>query len=137
MGWLIIATLVTGVSIAVIGLLGEPQTASKNRPFPSNEIDEALVRATPMATILPTPAPAEPYAGPSQAFRSRGGIVIARCEAGLVILRAWSPAPNFHIKSVDRGPGRRGRIEFESDRSEVNVEVLCSPSGLPVHKVTD
>ncbi|MFJ2031012.1 hypothetical protein [Streptosporangium sp. NPDC087985] len=152
-GWLITGSLATTAGVAVINLLGESLTSSAHRPLSSAEIGEALAAGTPapeahptavtshptVVTSHPTSTPAVP---PIPKDRSRlisteGGTVIARCEKGLVTLRSWSPAEGFQIKSVDRGPDDRARVEFESDETKVKVEVRCSSSGSPVHTVDD
>ncbi|MFD8559085.1 hypothetical protein ACFV1N_17530 [Streptosporangium canum] len=156
-GWLIAGSLATTTGVAVIGLLGESLTSSAHRPLSAAEIDEALAAATPAAAIHPTAVTAHPTpdathptaatppasaapAGPSERsglISTEGGTAIARCEKGLVTLRAWSPAQGFQTKDVDRGPDRRVRVEFESEETEVKIEVWCSPSGFPVHTVDD
>lgn len=153
-GWLITGSLATGAGVAVINLLGEPLTSAAHRPLSSAEIGEALARTTPAAVRHPTstPRPAStPTASPaaeaaedaedaedrSRLIGTEGGTVIAWCEAGLVALRSWSPGEGFQVKSVDRGPDERARVEFESDETKVKVEVRCSPSGSPIHTVDD
>lgn len=149
--------------MAVIGLLGEPLTGSALRPLSSAEINEALAGTTPQAVAgptadpAPTPAPpasstsvspaptptpsssasAAPVTGRSGVIDTAGGSVIARCEDGLVTLRAWSPAQGFHVEKVERGPADRARVEFESDETKAKVEVRCSADGSPVHRIHD
>ncbi|MFC7644108.1 hypothetical protein ACFQX6_27755 [Streptosporangium lutulentum] len=146
-GWLITGLIATGAGVTVIGLLGEPLTTSALRPRSPAEIDEALARTTPQAAATPTspspspsastPPPAEPVAGRSGVIDTAGGNVIARCEDGLVTLRAWSPAQGFHVDKVERGPVGRARVEFESDEAETKVEVRCSADGSPIHRIHD
>ncbi|GAA4221362.1 hypothetical protein GCM10023075_09780 [Streptosporangium album] len=144
-GWLITGSLATVAGVGVINLLGEPLTSSAHRPLSSAEIGEALARSTPAAASHPasTPRPTStPAVSPGSKDRSRlisteGGTAIARCEEGLVTLRSWSPKEGFQVKSVDRGPDERARVEFESDETKVKIEVRCSPSGSPVHTVDD
>ncbi|WP_068922031.1 hypothetical protein [Planobispora rosea] len=160
-GWLVTGALATGAGVAVIAFLGEPLTASAHRPLSSAEVAEALARttpsvspstiATPSTTATPLPSgdpvptgastPAPPAAGPSTG-RSRvigtaGGSTIARCDDGLVTLRAWSPAQGFRVDDVERGPAARARVEFESDETDVKIEVWCSADGSPVHRSHD
>jgi hypothetical protein len=158
-GWLITGFLATGAGVAVIGLLGEPLTGSALRPLSSAEIDEALAGTTPQAVAGPASTPASPVpsmsaspdpsaspvpstsvapvTGRSEVIDTAGGSVIARCEDGLVMLRAWSPAQGFHVDKVERGPADRARVEFESDETDVKVEVRCSADGSPVHRIHD
>ena len=82
-------------------------------------------------------ASAAPVTGRSGVIDTAGGSVIARCEDGLVTLRAWSPAQGFHVEKVERGPADRARVEFESDETKAKVEVRCSADGSPVHRIHD
>jgi hypothetical protein len=136
-------------------------TPSALRPLSSAEIDEALAGTTPQAVATPASAPAspvpstsaslvsdpsaspapstsaEPVTGRSGVIDTAGGSVIARCEDGLVTLRAWSPAQGFHVDKVERGPADRARVEFKSDETDAKVEVRCSADGSPVHRIHD
>ncbi|GIH77608.1 hypothetical protein Plo01_40370 [Planobispora longispora] len=163
-GWLVTGALATGAGVAVITFLGEPLTASAHRPLSSAEVTAALARTTPSASrpaAVPSPAatppetplpsgdpartgastPAPPPGGPStgrsRVIGTEGGSTIARCDDGLVTLRAWSPAQGFRVDDVDRGPAARVRVEFESDETDVKIEVWCSADGSPVHRLHD
>ncbi|MEV4376428.1 hypothetical protein [Streptosporangium sp. NPDC049644] len=152
-GWLVTGLLATGAGVAVIDHISEPLTTAGLRPLSAAEVDEALVLASSLpgapstaptavggAGNTPSPAPtasATPAAdtGKSRVIATAGGRVIARCENGLVTLRSWSPAQGFQVDDVERGPDARARVEFESEETEVKVEVHCSADGLPVHRV--
>jgi hypothetical protein len=57
---------------------------------------------------------------------SRGGTVVAECTAGQVYLRSWSPASGYHTDEVDRGPDSEAEIRFDSESTEVKVDIRCS-----------
>ncbi|WP_326637343.1 hypothetical protein OG884_26735 [Streptosporangium sp. NBC_01755] len=108
----------SGVTSDPAGSASEP-TVAESAPQPA-----ATVTATPVA---------EP--GESRVITTAGGRVIARCKDGLVTLRSWSPAQGFQTDDVERGPADRARVEFESEETEVKVEVNCAADGSPVHRV--
>ncbi|MFC4059425.1 hypothetical protein ACFOWE_14050 [Planomonospora corallina] len=152
-GWLVTGALATGAGVAVVGFLGEPLTASAHRPLSPAEVRQALARAAPPGTASgstpgttasprdavgsPAPSASGALAGRSKVITTAGGSVIARCDGGLVVLRAWSPAQGFRVDDAERGPAARVRVEFESDETDVEVEVRCSAEGLPVHRIHD
>ncbi|WP_433375521.1 hypothetical protein [Streptosporangium sp. CA-115845] len=104
---------------------------------PAESASESTVAESapqPTVTVTTTAAPvAEP--GESRVITTAGGRVIARCKDGLVTLRSWSPAQGFQTDDVERGPADRARVEFESEETEVKVEVTCAADGSPVHRV--
>ncbi|GAA3445198.1 septum formation initiator [Planomonospora venezuelensis] len=109
-------------------------------PVPSGT---ALPSATPVpsGSAAPTPPPAGP-SGRSRVIGTAGGNVIARCDGGLVTLRAWSPAQGFRVDDVERGPAVRARVEFEADDDDagiddLRIEVWCPAGGSPVHRISD
>jgi hypothetical protein len=116
-----------------------PASSTPASPAPSSP---APVPSTPAS---PAPDPSSPVSSPSAApvtgrsgvIDTAGGSVIARCEDGLVTLRAWSPAQGFHVEKAERGPADRARVEFESDETKAKVEVRCSADGSPVHRIHD
>lgn len=148
-GWLVTGLLATGVGVAVIDRLSEPLTTTGLRPLSAAEVDRALVLASSLPgtpSNVPSAVPdagrtsrSEPTAtttpGRSRVITTVGGTVIARCEGGLVTLRSWSPAQGFQVDDVERGPDDRARVEFESEETEVKVEVHCSADGSPVHRL--
>ncbi|GGK72024.1 hypothetical protein Ppa06_30240 [Planomonospora parontospora subsp. parontospora] len=122
------------------GSTSAPETGST----PSDTSSAPVTGSTPSGTPSATPvgdASAPPATGPgngrSRAITTAGGNVIARCDGGLVVLRAWSPAQGFQVDDVERGPAARARVEFESDEADVKVEVRCGAGGLPAHRVHD
>jgi len=160
-GWLVTGLLATGAGVAVIDRLSEPLTTAELRPLSAAEVDKALALASSLPGASPTASPtvsstasttapdagrtprpepavtATPVADPgrSRVIITVGGRVIARCEGGLVTLRSWSPAQGFQVDDVERGPDDRARVEFESEETEVKIEVHCAADGSPVHRL--
>lgn len=135
---------------AVAGPTADPAPTPASRapstpasPDPSASTPESPVPSTPASPASdPSASPgpstsAAPVTGRSGVIDTEGGSVIARCEDGLVTLRAWSPAQGFHVEKVERGPADRARVEFESDETKAKVEVRCSADGSPVHRIHD
>lgn len=150
--WAATALAATGAAVAVIGLLGNGITGTDGHVLSAGEVRSALATAatrTPSATGTPTGVPtgtptgsptstgAPPSATPSRTprdklIRSAGGTVIASCDGGLVTLRSWSPAQDYSVDSVDAGPAREAKVEFEPDEGEdVELTIVCS-GGSPV-----
>ncbi|WP_146178046.1 septum formation initiator [Nonomuraea fuscirosea] len=142
--WAATALAATGAAVAVIGLLGNGITGTDGHVLSAGEVRSALATAatrTPSATGTSTGTPtstgAPPSATPSRTprdklIRSAGGTVIASCDGGLVTLRSWSPAQDYSVDSVDAGPAREAKVEFEPDEGEdVELTIVCS-GGSPV-----
>jgi hypothetical protein len=111
-----------------------PASSTPAAPAPSTPASPAPDPSSPVSSPSPSAAP---VTGRSGVIDTAGGSVIARCEDGLVTLRAWSPAQGFHVEKVERGPADRARVEFESDETKAKVEVRCSADGSPVHRIHD
>jgi hypothetical protein len=56
--------------------------------------------------------------------------VIAVCTAAGAYLTSWSPAQNFQVGDVRRGPARVARVDFEFGLTEVQLGVVCH-NGVP------
>lgn len=57
--------------------------------------------------------------------------MVVRYRPGEVTLQAATPAPGFAVEIDDGGPPRV-RVEFESDESDVRVEVRWEDGGLDI-----
>ncbi|GAB1690495.1 hypothetical protein [Krasilnikovia sp. M28-CT-15] len=70
----------------------------------------------------------------TRSFRTRGGTVVARCEAGRVEIVAMSPLSGFAVHERDQGPRAQAEGEFRGTADEhdrVRVRVTCT-AGRPV-----
>ncbi|MFI7634396.1 hypothetical protein [Nonomuraea sp. NPDC049400] len=133
LAWAATAVAATGAAVGVLALLGTGLTGDSGHVLSQAEVRAALStatqRATGPATAL-TPGTATP--SPGKLIRSPGGTVIASCAGDLVTLRSWSPAQNHSVDTVEPGPAREAKVEFEPDEGEeVELKITCS-SGRPV-----
>lgn len=124
-----------------------PSTSHSGKPKPSPTKTSGAGGATsPSPTTSPRPTKsASPSASggssggsgssaQTRVLTSRGGSVVASCQAGQVYLRSWSPAAGFAVDEVQRGPADTAEIKFRStggQDDEVGMHLSCR-SGVPV-----
>ena len=149
-GWFAAATAATGAGVAVVGFVGGGLAGPTGQVLSAAEVRQALSAPVagpgPSAPVpssgpaTPAPSSVSPSAPPkpqvTQVINTAGGTVVARCEAGQVTLRSWTPAQGFEVDDVERGPAERARVEFETEHDEIKVEVRCDPRGRPVHTLS-
>ncbi len=111
----------TGVpSVGITNSPSGPQKQPPNKPAgPST--------GTSISATHATPSPSDPV----RLLTSPGGTVVAVCTAGGVYLVSWSPAQNYGIHEVRRGPTTVAHVSFDSRRDTVTVWVDCFNGGLP------
>lgn len=149
-GWLVAAFVATSAGVAVLDLLGSSPTGAAGHALTPEEVRAELAAASPRpplpsSALSPARPPGKssgksPEASPSASDRTKvlstdGGTVVAACQDGLVRLRSWSPAQGYSVDDVEPGPGGKAVVEFESDRSDLKVEIWCGADGLPAHAV--
>lgn len=62
--------------------------------------------------------------------------MLARClEGDRAELVSWSPAQEYQVDDLRRGPGASAGIQFESDSQEIDVLITCA-AGLPTGHIT-
>ncbi|MEV0232403.1 hypothetical protein [Nonomuraea sp. NPDC050786] len=131
LAWAATAVAATGAAVGVLALLGTGLTGDSGRVLSQAEVRAALNTAT-QRTMSPPSSPAT--AAPSttsqgKLIRSLGGTVIASCEGGLATLRSWSPAQNYSVDTVEPGPAREAKVEFEPDKGEdIELRIVCVAS---------
>jgi hypothetical protein len=107
----------------------EPRRTPSTRPTPTR---------TP--TTSPTASPRPSRTPATRLFASAGGTVVARCAptayGWAAFLVSWSPAQDYSVRSVDRGPGRFAGLRFASDARDYEVSVGCS-RGVPFQRVEE
>ncbi|GAA3087731.1 hypothetical protein [Streptosporangium carneum] len=138
-GWLATASVATVAGVAVLSLLGGSLTGAAGHALTAQEVRAELAAASPRPP-LPSSA-ASAGASPDASARTKvisvgGGTVVAACQDGQVRLRSWSPAQGHSVDDVEPGPGPEATVEFESDGSDLKVEIRCGSDGLPVHTVS-
>ncbi|GAA1284339.1 hypothetical protein Psi02_33750 [Planotetraspora silvatica] len=153
-GWLTVGLIATGAGLTLTTLLGESITELGSRPLSADEVQRALETsdATPTATpqaaspsppsptaSVPSPSASPRRAGTARVMTLSGGVVVARCSAGVATLESLTPAPGYQVDDAERGPGDRVRVKFESEErhgSKSEIEVRCS-GDRPVETVKD
>ncbi|MDP9843798.1 hypothetical protein [Streptosporangium lutulentum] len=133
-GWLATALVATAAGVTVLNVLGGSLTGAGGHALTPEEVRAELIAAATRPPLPSSAASPEPSA-PAKVLSTGGGTVVAVCQDGLVRLRSWSPAQGYSVDDVEPGPARQTEVEFESDRSELKVEVRCGADGLPVHTV--
>lgn len=147
--WLAGAAVATGGTLVAISWIGQGISTAPVRTLSVDQVTNAL------AGISPSPDgtgddPAGPASGPAAAspaqsasrsaggattsppttLTSAGGSLIAVCTAAGAYLTSWSPAENFQVDEVQRGPARVARVVFQSGSTDVYLGVVCH-DGLP------
>ncbi|HET6728422.1 MAG TPA: hypothetical protein VFG96_03325 [Jiangellaceae bacterium] len=151
-GWLVIAALAAGVTLATVSVLGSGIFGGSTQTMSQEEVDRALAVATvspePGTTSPGTTSPPAPTgtSAPSSTIdrsgsdptvvSSAGGRVIARCTGPEAEVLSWTPAQGFRTKKVELGPAPDVRVEFESDDRDVKVELRCE-DGNPTAVIDD
>jgi hypothetical protein len=139
-GWFAAAILAVLVGLVAISVIGDGLTAPTLRPISEAEVARQLAdepSAAP-APSSPSPSPAAASATPATAaprsFTTRGGSVIARCDAGRAVIVSMAPAQGFAVHERDRGPQddeAEGEFRSTADgHDRIEVEVRCT-GGVP------
>jgi hypothetical protein len=141
-GWLATALVATVAGVALIGRLGESLSGPSGDVLSAGQVRQALATITTASPAYATP-PAAPSTtrpapdatvtpGPSSRTKlitTRGGVVMASCHGDQVTLHSWSPAQGYEVDDVDPGPDDEAEVIFESDDSETEIKVHCTPAG--------
>jgi hypothetical protein len=143
-GWLTVGLIATGAGLTLTTLLGDTITGTGNRALSPDEVQRALGTSTAGSTASP---PAEPSASPTSSTSPSvspgsprtagaatvmtlpGGVVVARCDGGMVTLESLTPFQGYETDDVERGPREVVRVKFESEEghgAKAESEVRCS-----------
>lgn len=141
--WLAGAAVATGGTLVAVSWIGQGISTAPVRTLSVDQVTSAL------ASMSPSPedsggedssspsAPASPAQSPSRSagastatsaprtLTSAGGSVIAVCSASGAYLASWSPAENFQVAEVRRGPAKMARVVFQSGLTRVYINVVC------------
>jgi hypothetical protein len=106
--------------------------ARPGTPSPAATLDP---QASPSATMSPSaagsPSATDGTGSPGgTVFTSKGGEVVADCQAAGAYLLFWSPLQGYEVDYVVRGPAAAARVRFESNNYQVTMVVTCS-AGVP------
>jgi hypothetical protein len=137
-GWFAAAILAVLVGLVAISVIGDGLTAPTLRPISEAEVARQLADEPSAAPPPSSPAPSSATATPSTAaprsFSTRGGSVIARCDAGRAVIVSMAPEQGFAVHERDRGPqDEEAEGEFRSTtdgHDRIEVEVRCA-GGVP------
>ena len=75
-------------------------------------------------------SPAAPSSPPGTLLTSKGGSVLATCQAAGAYLLSWSPQQGFEALDVVRGPAGVASVRFAGQADAVIMRVACS-GGVP------
>jgi hypothetical protein len=138
LAWAAAVVGATAIGLTAVGAIGAGIVGPDIRPLDAAEVQRRL-SATPAAAPA-SPAPSVPPAADPPAGTATpvvlggpGGTVLARCTGGGVEIVSASPAQGFGVH--DEGGEDGGRVRFESERTEVEMQIGCV-DGRPVAETT-
>jgi uncharacterized membrane protein YgcG len=143
---LMVAAWLAGAAAAAVGVtaalsfLGTGLFGTSSPPRSQAEVVQKLAQVnsaapSPSPTISrpsPSTGPAAPP-GASDSKPTSGGMVYARCSAGLVQITS-TPKVGYVADDLSAGPARSAWVTFTSGSAEVHVTVSCT-GGKPVFRV--
>ena len=91
------------------------------------------------AELLPELIELDPWGYPILAsaavLTSIGGTVVAGCQGAGAYLVSWSPAQEYGVDQVVRGPATTAQVTFTGSRKLVTMDISCS-GGAPSASTT-
>lgn len=99
------------------------------RPRAARSTPTSTPTSSPPPTSTPTPAQSTTPVGTT--LTSQGGTVVATCEQPGAFLQSWIPAQGYEVGWVVRGPAPVARVSFETNTTEVDMNISCQ-GGTPV-----
>lgn len=151
--WLAGAAVATSGTLVAISWIGQGISTGSVHTLSVDEVTSELADMSPSpggttgdSADSPSPSPMPTSMSPSQSasrlasapsttspprtLTSAGGSVIAVCSSAGAYLTSWSPAENFQVDDVRRGPARVARVDFQSGLTDVYLGVFCD-NGVP------
>ncbi|HEX5543063.1 MAG TPA: septum formation initiator [Micromonospora sp.] len=154
-GWLAAVVVATLAGVGAVTVAGADLTGPSTRALTEDEVRKVLdatgapAQPGPPAGSTGSPLPGSALPGSSmpstqptaadgatKVFTSPGGSVLARCVDGQVSLDWWTPQQGYQVDSVERGPRREAKVEFESEAGEVELRITCQ-GGVPQLRIDD
>ena len=146
-GWLAVALVATGVTLAAVTLIGSGIFGDSTRTRSQAEVAQALAALTPSqrprtetGTVT---APADPATSASSApeamrrlITSSGGNVLAECAGREVVVISWTPAQGYRVDDVDVEARGDVEVRFEGEDTDVKVKIRCA-DGRPVAEIDE
>ena len=144
-GWFAAAILAVLVGLVGISVIGDGLTSPVAEPISADEVARQLAAEPPAASAGPPPAVPSAVAsvGPAPELtrltETRGGTVVARCDAGRAVIVSMAPAQGWAVHERDAGPQTEAEGEFRrtaDNHDRVKVDVRCD-AGVPVLTARD
>lgn len=157
--WVVGAAIAVAVGLLALSLIGDGLITGTGRSTTSHEDDPSGVAAGPFppspsstaagpgmsAQGLPVPVPpggtrgattpgATPTAtdtGGTRLFSAVGGTALARCTPSGAYLVSWSPAQDYSVADVQRGPASTVDVRFVGGSRDSEIAVRCGGDGVP------
>ncbi|GAB3410753.1 hypothetical protein [Flindersiella endophytica] len=139
LAWLAAVVAATLVGVLAVGAIGSGILPEGQEPLSQAEVSRQLAaperktlptnQPTPTETPTgsPTSGPSTPAPGATEALRSNGGVIYARCnpaaENGVEVTSAV-PDQGYHLEQVEPEDGG-SRVRFESGDTRLEVQVNC------------
>ncbi|MFE2306926.1 hypothetical protein [Streptomyces sp. NPDC059411] len=140
-------------AMAVAGALGawsiahvEPSDGTNaSAPLDDAHVRRALADATAPAHAAQPPRPEDGSAatgtstpGIRESIRFQGGSAVVECHDGRIYLVSWSPAADFTLDEVSRGPAESAALRLDQvggHTGDLTVTLRCTAAGYPVASV--
>lgn len=148
-GWLAVALVATGVTLAAVTLVGSGIFGDSTRTRSQAEVAQALAALTAAGETASaaeptgspnTPSPSQRASGAPGAQRrlitSSGGNVLAECAGREVVVISWTPAQGYRVDDVDLEARSDVEVRFEGEDTEVKVKIRCA-GGRPVAEIDE
>lgn len=148
-GWLAVALVATGVTLAAVTLIGSGIFGDSTRTRSQAEVTQALAALTPAGETASsaeptgspgTPSPSQRASGTPGALRrlitSSGGNVLAECAGREVVVISWTPAQGYRVDDVDLEARSDVEVRFEGEETDVKVKIRCA-DGRPVAEIDE
>jgi hypothetical protein len=99
---------------------------------PVSEEPGNSARPVPTSTQVVSREPPTEPAPVEVSLTSAGGVVLASCDSGVVLVRAASPASGFELHDGIPGPGSTVEVRFRNDSADVRMIISCI-NGVPAY----
>ncbi len=139
-GWFAAAILAVLVGLVGISVIGDGLTSPVAEPISADEVARQLAAEPSAAPAVPSAvASVGPAPELTRLTETRGGTVVARCDAGRAVIVSMAPAQGWAVHERDAGPQTEAAGEFRgtaANHDRVKVDVRCD-AGVPVLTARD
>lgn len=138
--WVVGAVASVGVGLLALSLVGETFGDESSPLLAADTVTPVESPATSQPTSSPsgsaTATPALTQTGPERLLTSAGGSIVARCHGTDAYLVYWTPAQDYRVHDVERGPAEAAKLKFEGQGREYELKVRCV-NGVPRVRIED